>query len=582
MRHLTVVLRCGEREARHRWPLDASGALSAAGVWSPSLFPGQIRVGMADAATGAGSWELTLAASEDWPEDVGVEARVALDPGETPGHVLWPRYEGLFERRPCANEQAGVFHGSGHPGQDLPADHRLALPFAVLESGGARWLGGTDPTFSTTIAITWEDSGETTVVFSWRWLAAAGVHGDESRRLFVQPVRDERAALDRWFALATPDVPAGPAWLHEIALQNYDYLSKDGQGWYADIDAACALIAPGDRDRALFCLHGWYDQIGRYCYDAATGRLDENWIAFPHIHDSELLARAVATPIVVGNPSPTNYAFRNLDRYRPVPLSWPAVRDRLRYARERGFRTAVYALTGLQAAGSRAPRVADGTGLDIDTPLWHGPDLIGPTYLRNPLHPEVRAQVLGYIAALLDQVGDLTDALVMDEAYYVAYGTLGPAACPGYADRAQLSLIREMTGLCHRYRPDLAFLTADLLGAPPLEQRVFPYSLGADGIYQDSWCTPETWDCVRFPAWRNVAWSCNWAPVSNLAFTRWAVLAHNAPVAISNGCFGDDTGLAEMEPAVVRQVADLWRVRRTRDRAGSVPIVDATTRRGLQ
>jgi len=582
MRHVTVVLRCGEREVRHDWPLAASGTLSTADVWSPSLFPGRIRVGMADAATGAGSWALTLTAGEAWPEDVGVEARVALDPGETPEYVLWPRYEGLFERRPHTDEQAGVFHGPGRPGQDLPADHRLALPSAVLESGGARWVCGTDPTFSTTIAVARGDGGETTVVFSWRWLAAAGVHRDEARRLFVQPARDERAALDRWFALATPDVPAGPAWLHEIALQDYDYLSKDGQGWYADIDAACALIAPRDRGRALFCLHGWYDRIGRYCYDAATGRLDERWIAFPHIDDADLRARAVATPVVVGNPSPTNYAFRNLGRYRPVPLSWTAVRDRLRYAKERGFRTAVYALTGLQAAGAPAPYVALGTGLDVDIPLWHGPDLSGSTYLRNPLHPEVYAQVLGYIAALLDAVGDLTDALVMDEAYYVAYGTLGPPACPGYADRAQLSLIREMAGLCHRYRPDLAFLTADLLGASPLEQRAFPYSLGADGIYQDSWCTPETWDCVRFPVWRNVAWSCNWAPVSNLAFTRWAVLAHNAPVALSNGCYGDDTGLAEMEPAVTRQVADLWRVRRDRDRARGVPIVHATTRQGKE
>ncbi len=137
MRHVSVVLRCGEREAHHDWPLAASGALSAADVRSPSLFPGRIRVGMADAATGAGSWALTLTAGEAWPEDVGVEARVALDPGETPEYVLWPRYEGLFERRPRTDEQAGVFHGPGRPGQDLPTDHRLALPFAVLESGGA-------------------------------------------------------------------------------------------------------------------------------------------------------------------------------------------------------------------------------------------------------------------------------------------------------------------------------------------------------------------------------------------------------------------------------------------------------------
>jgi hypothetical protein len=391
------------------------------------------------------------------------------------------------------------------------------------------------------------------------------VHSEETRRIFVQPVGDTREALDRWFALATPDVPPGPAWLHDIALQDYDYLSKDGHGWFRDIDAASELITPQDRHRALFCLHGWYDRVGRYCFDPATVRLDREWVAFPYINDPALQARAITTPVTPGLPTPASYAFRNLDD----------MRARLRYARDRGFRTAVYAMTGLQDAGSVASHAAEGTGLEAtgDT-VWMGPDLIGESYVYNPLHPDTRHRFLGYIQALLSEVGDLTDALVMDEAYYIGYGRLGPPACPGYADRAQARLVQEIAAMCHQHRPELAFLTADLLGHPSMEHRAFPYSLFADGIYQDSWCWPQTWDVVRLPTWRNVAWSCNWAPVTNLAFTRWGVLAHGAAVAISNGCFGDDTGLAEMDQETRREIGALWQRRRSQERERSVAVVD--------
>jgi hypothetical protein len=163
---------------------------------------------------------------------------------------------------------------------------------------------------------------------------------------------------------------------------------------------------------------------------------------------------------------------------------------------------------------------------------------------------------------------------VMDESYYVHRGALGPKACPGYADRAQAELIEAMAALCHDFRSDLAFLTSDELGMHFLKYEVFPYCLFADGIYHDAWCLPESWDCVRFPSWRNTAWSVNWAPVTNLAWTRWAVVTHNAPIALSNGNFGDDTGIAEFDETTAAEMAELWRLRAPRRRRKPLGVAD--------
>jgi hypothetical protein len=141
-----------------------------------------------------------------------------------------------------------------------------------------------------------------------------------------------------------------------------------------------------------------------------------------------------------------------------------------------------------------------------------------------------------------------------------------------------MTLVKEITALCHGYRSDLAFLTADHIGTFFLAQQAFPYSLYADGIYHDAWCSPQTWDCVRFPAWRNVTWSCNWAPITNLYYTRWAVLAHGAPVAISNGCFGDDAGLSDMDRDTAGQIAELWRIRTSREREKYAVVTDTRVR----
>jgi hypothetical protein len=69
-------------------------------------------------------------------------------------------------------------------------------------------------------------------------------------------------------------------------------------------------------------------------------------------------------------------------------------------------------------------------------------------------------------------------------------------------------------------------------------------------------------------------WSCNWSPVANLAWTRWAVVTHNAPIAISNGNFGDDTGIAEFDETTAAEMAELWRLRAPRRREKLLSVAD--------
>jgi len=522
-------------------------------------------------------WEIHLRAQRAWAGDALAQTRVAFS-GRRPTHLLAPAYRGVFERWAADQAPEFEYRGPGGSAARLSDAQRLALPLLIVQMGGARdddyWLIGADPEMAAAFQITF-GAEEWQVILNWRYLAAAGVHADEKRRIIVKPCRTLTEALNAWFEWATPDAPPGPAWLHDIALNDYDYFSKNGRGWFADIDAACQMIAPAHRHRAIFCLHGWYDQIGRYCFDPHQRRFDESWTVFPHIHHPDLLKLENRDVVMAGGP--IGYAFRNLKQHHPITLDWAGIRERLSYARQRGLRVAFYHATGMQIASDSSAHRSAGARLDhIQTPLWQGPDLIGATCLVNPLHPEVRDWMLAYTQALLERVGDLIDALVLDEAYYIPGGALGPASCPGYADRAQMRLVREIAALCHACRPDIAYLTADHLGTPAMEPRAVPYSLFADGIYHDSWSSPFSWGCAFFPTWRNVTWSCNWAPVSNYANIRWSVLAHDAPIAVSNGCFGDDVGLADMDAPTLQRFVDLWQIKISRRQQRGLTVVDMT------
>ena len=365
---------------------------------------------------------------------------------------------------------SGTFRG---PGATISSEPGLilALPMLCLLRAEGWWLASTDPTFTTTIS-----THPTGLSFSWRLLAAAGPHPDEQRLIVLQRVADPQAGLDAWCAQAAPPA-ARPVWLNDIALNYYDYLGDNGEAWFTDIVAMAKAIPKDQRHHAVVCLHGWYDEIGTYCMQP-DGSLKDTWTAFPHLAAMGL--RDPGWPAGSGGPREDAYQFRIDGRLTPVAMSWNEVRRRLAFAKDLGFRTAFYAFTGLQRAGSQTAHVADGTGLERPGYIWQGPDLVGETYVANPLHPQVRRFFLDLTTQLCKQVGDVADAMVMDEAYYVGRSQLGPAACPGYAARAQATLIAEMTAICHRTRPELAFLTADLLGHPQIESAVFPYSLWAD------------------------------------------------------------------------------------------------------
>ncbi|MGA2863178.1 MAG: discoidin domain-containing protein [Verrucomicrobiota bacterium] len=340
------------------------------------------------------------------------------------------------------------------------------------------------------------------------------------------------AAVDAWFRLMLPDVPPGPPWLRQIAMVGYDFLSDDGQGWERDVRALAAWLKPPQRRRVALCLHGWYDALGSYCYDAQGRRMKAEWIAF--------------------------------ERTRKVKFTQAELKRRLRLARDQGFRVLLYFADGL-AADSGVPgyrddwayRDANGNKLAG----WQGPDTFGPTYLRNPANPEVFSWYTNYLAALLQTYGGEVDGFVWDETFHARTGQIAFATNrpPAWCDRAMLALVKALTRQVHAFAPEKVFLASDCIGVAGWED-VPGYALVADGTYQDSHCDSAAWSYALFPNWRNPFWSCNWDSISGFHNTLWGVRAFGAPVAISNG-WGDDRGPSEWSPRERDQILALFRER---------------------
>jgi hypothetical protein len=134
----------------------------------------------------------------------------------------------------------------------------------------------------------------------------------------------------------------------------------------------------------------------------------------------------------------------------------------------------------------------------------------------------------------------------------------------GYAERAMMRLVRDVTALVEEYNRrhsrQIALLTSDCLGAFGDELKG-PYALVSHGTYQDSWCQPRAWSYGIFANYRNVLWSCCWWPMSKWSWVEFGVHQYQAPVSISNG-WGDDIGFAEMTPAQQARVLSLFQWRR--------------------
>jgi hypothetical protein len=423
----------------------------------------------------------------------------------------------------------------------LDAPTRLALPMVSESNGTLRLTVCTDPTFTAGF-------GETL-----HWIYADGLPPEDGETRVIQTVihsGEERSAVDAFYATALADVRPGPDWLHDVAMVGYDFLSRNGQGWFADIDALAQLIEPRDRPRVTLALHGWYDLCGRYAFDIRSGQLDRAWTAFPNAKGPDVLARAERKDFA----SPFHWAAERIHALRPVEMTLADMHRRIAYARSRGFRVALYFADGLNSCEG-VPNF-DPTQV-LRWGGWSGPETRGRSFAMNPLHPDVPRFFEAYLAALLTEYGREIDALIWDETFYVQGSDLGTEHHRGYAGRAMMNLVKRLASSTS----NVAFLSSDDVGAVPTYQA--PYSLMAHGTYQDSSCSPKAWPYGLWPNFRNTLWSCNWAPMKAFDRTEYAADTFDVPVAVSNG-YAEDVGIAEMRPDDVKRLMALFNRRKNR------------------
>jgi len=515
----------------------------------------EFSIGLLDLSLGAVAIEqtITLTCAHPLRKDVEVHLPKNIQLPAAGRTVFLPLKNGIGRRRPLAdpgNENGYAFQFAGKSQADPEWPDLLAIPLIDEYCDNARLHATvcTDPTFSSFFRLPLGDvSGDV----SWIYPAPVGISQPEQRSIYtILHSGDSAAALNLFYETALAGVKPGPAWLHEVAMVNYDYLSKNGKGWYADIDALTKLIPQEQRHRVVTTLHGWYDVVGRYAYDQRTRTLDSKWIAFPSARDT-----AVQRLHEIPNLETYQWHKASVAAMQPVEMSLADMHHRIRYAKERGFRVILYFADGLNscegAGESDAGRILQKGG-------WVGPDTKGEVFCQNPLHPAVRDFYRGYLQALLNEYGGEVDGFVWDETYTVDPGSMGTERVPGYAGRAMMSLVKELTAMVSAHDPDLALLASDCIGLSRQFANNAPYCLVAHGTYQDIHFEPEAWSYGLFPNYRNVLWSCNWAPVTGFSYTEYAVKTFGVPVAISNGAFGDDTGIAEMKAADVQKIMALF------------------------
>ncbi len=323
--------------------------------------------------------------------------------------------------------------------------------------------------------------------------------------------------LNDFYAQMLPDVPPGPAWCKQIAMNGYDYLSDYGQGWTNNITYLTGWMTPQQRGRVALCLHGWYDGLGSYSFDTNNNVMKSNWLAF----------------------APTER----------VPMSITNMRFRMQFAKTNGFRVLLYFADGLLTDNGGSwynPSTVyqDPYGNTISG--WTGPDTYGQTYAMNPANPTVINFYTNYLNALLATFGDLVDGFVWDETFYIRQGAVTLTPAPAYCDVAMMKLVKRLRAQVKQYSPQLVFLTSDLRGIDV--DNVPCYAVMADGTYEDLSGDDILFSYGLFENWRNTVWSCNWYPFSRFSNSTYWVPTFGAPVPISDG-WGDYCGPAEWTPA---------------------------------
>jgi len=454
-------------------------------------------------------------------------------PGSLPKDTWLPLVNGTVGK--LGDKPAGYdFQGPLDPNHT-----KISIPMVTFQDENVgRVTYGSDPYFTTLFCSDY---------LEWTYPKKVGLEDAVEMRRLVTVLHEgtPEKALDAYYQYVLGEVPAGPQWIHDIAMVDYDYMSDGGKGWFNDIDALARALSPEERGKVILAMHGWYDWIGRYSFDATTGQFDKQWTAFGNAY------RYKNKPVLIDFEG--DKVSGGFEKCEQVLMSPQLVRERLAYAKSKGFRVGLYFADGMTS----------GTGLpDFNTKRvlrmggWVGPDTKGKSYCMNPLTPEVHDFFLAYTDALLKEFGDTVDAFVWDETFIVPKQSYGSKEVTGYSTRAMMRLVREVAKKVETYNPQMALLASDCLGLVGSCN----YAMVAHGTYQDSWCRPGSWAFCIFPNWRNTAWSCCWWPLHKKKWIEFGVKNYQAPVAISNG-WGDNTGFAEMPPDNQKEVLELFRWR---------------------
>jgi hypothetical protein len=415
----------------------------------------------------------------------------------------------------------------------------LAMPVIGLSRspGAAGGLAlATDPYVGSQFTVTpgKAPAGKLTVKLSTTYLGSM-VPLDREQRTAVCALH--HGGVDgtlRTYYETIPDIEPGAPWIHDIQLTHFDYIAKQGKGIYRDVEKLAERIPVEHRKAVVVALHGYYDYLGRYGYNAKTHRLDPQWVSYD-------------------------------GHARKVPMNPGEIHKRIKFVKDHGFRVLLYFADGMTYHDASPDFrkdwcLKDEHGKAVYCGNWeHRPDAPGPkNFCLDPTLPGVQDWFMGYEDALLNEFGREFDGLVWDETFLATRrramsGTGGRLA---YLDRAMMRLVAALTRRVqtwHKVNPDLVFLTSDDLDMVGLGKDTAPYALVSHGTYQDSWCKPDAWPPGLLPNYRNCLWSCNWHPVKNRTWNAIAVERYGIAQGITDG-FGDDQGPADMPPALFDEI----------------------------
>ncbi|MEN6607991.1 MAG: hypothetical protein ABFD60_12175, partial [Bryobacteraceae bacterium] len=289
---------------------------------------------------------IALASTRPYSEPIELKLpRNIRLPQERRAHCA-PLREGVLRRSPIADGGGSEFvYKMAGDGTSAEAP-KLAIPQLgeYSESGSLRITLCSDPGFTTIFRLC---SGQEAGRFGWVHTAGGGAESTVERTFYtVVHSGPEADDFRHFYATSLHGENAGPEWLHDVTLVYYDYLGKNGRGWFADIDALANLIPAGKRNKVALALHGWYDYVGRYAFDPKTKALDKAWTAFPNVKDPGFIAHATGPLSKTARFWGWNKIMAAL---RPVEMTKEDLHRRIRYARDRGFRCTLYCADGLNS-----------------------------------------------------------------------------------------------------------------------------------------------------------------------------------------------------------------------------------------